>query len=668
MNRLLLICLLIFLFLGCSEDKAVSTLPPTHPSSWINSDSPDFHGNVVINRATAKNCMKCHGEDMDGGISEVSCIDCHLEQGACVSCHGGVDNLTGAPPKGLDGETSPTTRAVGAHTAHLNALNAKSVECQDCHYIPAFLLDTLHINLTNLDSIAELTFSNLAENTIWHRTSDSCSNSYCHGNFDGGNTNNHPIWTDTLGAECGSCHSVAHNMSDFHMKHISYLGVAGLICGNCHGSVIDTLNNFTDKSLHVNGVIDTLVLDPSLCYDCHASGPDSCYRCHGGLDNLTGAPPTGLDNETSFTDIAVGAHTAHVAGNRFTNPFDCDICHIKPDAIIDTIHLDGDNIAEVTFNSLAGNSSIWNRTAERCENVYCHGNFDGGTNLDPVWTAQNQADCGSCHDIGVDPGTLGWKHEYHISIAGMDCSHCHSQVVDDTLGLINLDLHINGVADTTIADQVLCDNCHGSEVGCVGCHGGLDNQSGAPPYGLEHETATTVIAVGAHTAHVTGNTMSDGVACESCHSVPATVLTIGHLDGDLIPEVTFGGIAGGSANWNRGAAQCTNTYCHGNFPRGYAANSPIWNSPNQSDCGTCHPATGDYSSMSGRHYLHIVEEDIDCYRCHSTAVDDSRNIVGYDIHVNGVINISFSSGHGRYDGTLCTSTGCHGTEYWQSYK
>ena len=62
-------------------------------------------------------------------------------QTGCTGCHGGFDNTSGAPPRGLHGEldnAGPFTQpgqnplAVGAHSPHL----AAGVGCEECHKVP----------------------------------------------------------------------------------------------------------------------------------------------------------------------------------------------------------------------------------------------------------------------------------------------------------------------------------------------------------------------------------------------------------------------------------------------------------------------------------------------------------------------------------------------------
>ncbi len=662
--------------MGCSSEKTSPTLPGAHPVSWMQSESPDFHGRLVYQNGT-ESCASCHGINQTGGRVEISCLDCHGPGGAdCSRCHGGEDNSTGAPPTGLRGESADTSLAVGAHTAHLvNSWLATAVPCSTCHTVPLYLLSPGHVDQPGTggqppDSIAEIVWHGLADpgNAAWDRVTRTCAGTYCHGNFSGGYANNAPVWTGSNQATCGSCHDVGRDPGQLGGSHAYHVNTAGLACGDCHFSVTDTLLNILNPALHVNGQADFLVRDQALCDDCHGSGPEVCIQCHGGTDNQTGAPPLGLEGETATGQLAVGAHTTHLEGDTQADAFACSECHVVPAAMIAPGHLDPDETAELTWGPLAGPASSWIRGSASCTNTYCHGNFTGGETANaPVWTGVNQATCGSCHDVGSDPDRLLWIHPYHINTAGLTCGDCHASVVDTLLNIVNTALHVNGQVEILTRDPALCDDCHGTgpEV-CIQCHGGTDNLTGAPPVGLEGETLFSQLAVGAHTAHMEGGAQADAFACSDCHRVPSTLLTIGHLGVDEIAEITWSPLAGSSASWSRGSARCSNTYCHGNFAGGYATNNPLWTGTNQAACGSCHNVGSDLEDLSGEHKKHVVDEGLDCEECHETVVNASMVIIDPALHVNGTKNVSLLRG-GRFQNGGCTGLNgatCHGAETW----
>lgn len=440
------------LWTACSDDPNPVVPLSTHPSGWMTPGSIDFHGNRVLADGTA-NCSKCHGIDSEGGNVGISCLECHSPSGqGCAGCHGDVDNFSGAPPFGLHGETSDTSLAVGAHSLHILGTGmARAVPCDACHNVPASLLDPDHLDLSRLpgqplDSIAEIVWHGIAGNgATWNRQSRTCTGVYCHGGFPGGNVTNTFVWTSSDRAECGSCHDVGNDPGQLLWKHEFHVSYAGLACAECHSNVVDAERDIIAPALHVNGVADTSSLNPGVCDACHGDGAQACIQCHGGKDSQTGAPPVGIQGETSTTTMAVGAHTSHLDGGPFAPPVSCNQCHVKPSTVLAEGHLGTDHIAEITWGPLAGASPIWNRSIATCTNTYCHGNFEGGNNSNsPVWTQADQATCGSCHDVGSNPATLSGRHRYHIESRHLGCQECHATVIDSQLSITARSLHVDG--------------------------------------------------------------------------------------------------------------------------------------------------------------------------------------------------------------------------------
>ena len=446
---------------------------------------------------------------------------------------------------------------------------------------------------------------------------------------------------------------------DFHGKVVQTRGFES--CGVCHGA------DWRGGKVGVS------------CAACHGQMTGICTACHGGNDNTSGAPPRGLRGETADTTLAVGAHTAHLSGSEdsLSVGINCASCHYVPVFVSDPMHIDKpvgpgdqvDSVAEIVWHGIAdGGNATWTRTSRTCSGTYCHGNFSGGNKYNaPVWTASSQAHCGTCHDIGIDPSELLWKHGLHVGIAGLACADCHAAVVDSSLLIIGRNLHVNGIIDTLTRDTALCTPCHGpNAASCVFCHGGTDNQTGAPPLGLHDEVSPGQLAVGAHTTHMEGGYIADAFQCDQCHRVPASVATPGHYGTDSIAEITWGSLAGGASQWNRGTATCSDTYCHGNFAGGYPANGPIWTAASQAACGSCHDDGSTPDDLGGRHERHVVEEGFGCYRCHAATVDSGLNITGKSRHVDGGNDVVFSSGSGTYTNGTCSGLGqgCHGSEDW----
>ncbi|MFQ6114986.1 MAG: CxxxxCH/CxxCH domain-containing protein [bacterium] len=267
--------LLGFLFTRCSDlREPVPTNSPAnlsvHPFAWSDTtqvDSPDFHSNFFQSiRWDLKRCQQCHGVDYQGGIANFSCLTCHpATPEDCVVCHGGVDNMTGAPPEDLNGNRDTEFRGVGAHTAHLSEGQfSLGFECETCHVVPDSFYAAGHVD-SNLP--AEVIFSKLAlvdkADPTWQIESESCQNAFCHGNWSllksesgfsfiysadriEGNLAS-PTWTDPTTVTCGTCHDLPPK------GHIPYQLNE---CSNCHIFVIDADGLIIDKSKHVNGNVN----------------------------------------------------------------------------------------------------------------------------------------------------------------------------------------------------------------------------------------------------------------------------------------------------------------------------------------------------------------------------------------------------------------------------
>ena len=70
-----LFLMITVIILGCSEDK--NPLPSvSHPEGWNNSEADNFHGGKVLEMGYSS-CKVCHGIELDGGKANVSCYQCH---------------------------------------------------------------------------------------------------------------------------------------------------------------------------------------------------------------------------------------------------------------------------------------------------------------------------------------------------------------------------------------------------------------------------------------------------------------------------------------------------------------------------------------------------------------------------------------------------------------
>ncbi|MFC2084582.1 CxxxxCH/CxxCH domain-containing protein [Bacteroidota bacterium] len=260
---------------GCNSPNCHPAIG-VHQNGILTTTSANFHGKFLKNTNwNLSDCKQCHGSDYTGKISSPSCSNsgCHSSSDGpetCNTCHGDFNNDTLiAPPQALNDSTVTTDKSVGAHTEHLNAnILSVAIPCNECHQIPQQFDSQTHIDNT---AGADIIFGNLATSyeitPLYDRNNFTCTNSYCHGNFEllkdssqytfvyasgadkieGNNFN--PVWNvvDGTQAACGTCHNIpptGHAAS-------SLTG-----CDNCHPGVVDNNANIIDKTKHINGVVN----------------------------------------------------------------------------------------------------------------------------------------------------------------------------------------------------------------------------------------------------------------------------------------------------------------------------------------------------------------------------------------------------------------------------
>lgn len=363
------------------------------------------------------------------------------QAGCAMGCHG--TEASNAPPQSLGGVTETTAVGVGAHRAHVAVAATwhRQVACGDCHAVPAEVGSPGHLDG---DGKAELTFSMVAgAGSTWNGTT--CTTG-CHGSAAFGGSKPNPVWTQVDGtqATCGSCHGAPPPSPH----------PAGNNCASCHPTMEENSLNFRDPASHIDGKVDVV----------GAGSTGGCTSCHG---STTAAPPKDLSGDTLPSAQGVGAHTAHLATSTWRHAIQCSSCHKVPTTRDAPGHIDGDNAAELTFDTL-NPAGTYARANATCTNLYCHSNGRGGA-LSVVWTSETDLTCTSCHATN---GTgMSGDHRRHIQGEGMRCSQCHADVVNANMAILKADLHVNGLHEVKMANGTFnpatraCSNtgCHGTE-------------------------------------------------------------------------------------------------------------------------------------------------------------------------------------------------------------
>ncbi len=364
------------------------------------------------------------------------------QAGCAMSCHG--DGDSNAPPRSTTGVMETTATVVGAHRAHVAVASTwhRQVVCSDCHAVPAEVGSPGHMDG---DGKAELTFSSIGgANATWNGTTCTVA---CHGSAAFGGTKPVPVWTTVDGTQstCGSCHGAPPPPPH----------PTGSNCATCHPTMEEASLNFRDPASHIDGKVDVVG---------GGGATGGCTSCHG--DATSSAPPKDLSGDTAATAPGVGAHRAHQGTSTWHRTIPCSSCHTVPQTLDAPGHRDGDNVAELKFDTL-NPVGAFNRGTSACSNLYCHGNGRGNTGT-ASWITPGKLACTACH--AVDGTGMSGDHRLHIR-RNIQCSACHADVINAQRTILKPDLHVNGLHEVKMANGTFnpatrrCQNvgCHGSE-------------------------------------------------------------------------------------------------------------------------------------------------------------------------------------------------------------
>lgn len=245
--------LLAFLWSCTGTDKS-----PDYTSDGNDDYHPSGYADAAVHGIEAKcqedTCLDCHGEDLTGGTSNVSCDSCHIAgwRTDCIFCHGGTETSTGAPPMDIDGETARIT--FPEHTSHVTEGVHAAWDCTQCHVKPTDVLSVSHF-LTGDETAcaAEVVFLDGLSPAASYSTTGSCSNLYCHGNGQSSTS----TATAQSGSEygCDGCHGGEENSwRGLSGKHPSHRG--HVTCGDCHKDTVSGTDTIIGPDYHVNGTKD----------------------------------------------------------------------------------------------------------------------------------------------------------------------------------------------------------------------------------------------------------------------------------------------------------------------------------------------------------------------------------------------------------------------------
>ena len=408
---------------------------------WVTATGGSHANSATMNyiaNGGSSSCTECHGSDLAGGISRVSCF------GNTAGCHHGpIPNWITAAVHGATAKKAPGSSGFAScqicHGSNFSGGGA-NVSCYTCHGVSA--------------PHAPKPWRGLSGSPYTHTDTVEAGNApvcyQCHAYTGTANPNNPhvPPTPAPAGTAPGCfngtmCHNEASHAVPFNTTTHSLVTIATFTanCGTCHA---------------VTGT--SPVSGAPLCTTCHIAGSPltalSCTSCHAN------PPDSGAPAGASYPNIA-GAHAKHLALGSIpggTNVINCDTCHsalgsgtlahydranarpgknalrVPPGDVqfVSPFPYTAKNGGPATFD----NSSL---AALTCSAVKCH----GGAPLAPVpnWrtgtiNVTQDAGCRLCHNTsGTAPSQYNdltnvvfTEHTNHATqlLNGIACTVCHS--------------------------------------------------------------------------------------------------------------------------------------------------------------------------------------------------------------------------------------------------
>ena len=190
-----LLLLGLLLLLGCGDPNAKASFSvdsQKHAAGWL----PVDHKTAA--EGDVRSCEECHGADLSGGISGVSCSSCHL--GGPGSTHpqawGELVAINHSPYVDTNGSTACANAA--CHGADLSGIPQSGPSCSSCHLGGPTSIHPLDWNGYPVYFPGGGLATNHGEYLKEVLSLDACSNIYCHGvNLEG---------VEGSGHSCVGCH------------------------------------------------------------------------------------------------------------------------------------------------------------------------------------------------------------------------------------------------------------------------------------------------------------------------------------------------------------------------------------------------------------------------------------------------------------------------------
>lgn len=336
---IIIISIFSIAFFNCSEVEDNITKPAepegVHGSNALIENSEEFHGN--LSEDGLEECKKCHDASFSGGLTTVSCIDCH----PTINVH--QENLASPASPNFHGKFLADNEIEMSKCKSCHGLEyqggVSSPTCQTCH-------SGISVHKAGIVSPSSEDFhGNFLKNTNW----DLSECKTCHNNdYSGG----------LVSSSCNTCHSGSNGPES---------------CNTCHGNFEDeskiapprdlsgnTLTSAKGVGAHTSHLYENILSNEISCYECHPSSENT--------DNYVAAHIDGLPAEMAFGAFS----SSGLSEPSYNSDLSCanTYCH-----------------GNFEFGNIKGNnfSPVWNivdGTQAACGT--CHGKLNGDGNLIPT--------------------------------------------------------------------------------------------------------------------------------------------------------------------------------------------------------------------------------------------------------------------------------------------
>jgi predicted CxxxxCH...CXXCH cytochrome family protein len=595
MECMLLIAVLLPLG-GCGSStpnsKAVfNSDSPKHSADWLPA------GHMAAAQQDQSICAQCHGSDFLGGISRVSCTQCHI---------GGVSS------KHPQDWTQDQVKVWGKHAAYVAGVGNASCANEACHGQDLGGVEgsgpsctSCHLGGTASKHPAEWGDHAAALHLAYtlNNGGGKCATTACHGSDLSGvvesgpsckichNIPPHPL-TDAQAAGCSTCHPANGPTSKMfhpwdaptsknHSAYATTTGTGSCAVTACHGTTLSGGDNC-----------------PS-CTSCHLGGVNKVHPSSFGTGTtIITVHQTYVAQNTTSGCANAACHGSALTGGTSSAP-SCTSCHLGGVTTKHPVDFGGtpalNHPSYVAFNGTAG-----------CALAACHGSDLAGGVAGPS--------CSSCHlggptlkhpsAFGLTTRGVDLNHKAYINLNAVNGSdgmggcrngYCHGPLLTGVTG--------SGPACSTTQCHQAGSPDKPSLTPCASCHGKPPTGSAAPN------------RAGAHAKH---NALA-GVAnvCDTCHSGSGTG-TENHFNGTVNTQFLSAYNAKSGTATRNADGTCSKVSCHG------GQTTPAWLTGTinvNAQCISCHAfGTSEYNSfVSGRHDFHILDAGLPCNNCHDIA-------------------------------------------------